>query len=58
MTICSHSTRYYSIRQWWYQLVAVCMLMLQNAHLGEVSITIYPKHLKDICEKHNICVLE
>jgi len=34
------------------------MLLLQKAHLGEVSVTIWPKQLKDICEKKNIHVLE
>jgi len=34
------------------------MLLLKKAHLGEVSVTIWPKVLKEICEKHNIHVLE
>jgi len=34
------------------------MLLLKKAHLGEVSVTIWPKDLKDICEKKNIFVLE
>jgi aspartate--ammonia ligase len=34
------------------------MLILRKAHLGEVSVTIWPKDLKDICEKKNIFVLE
>ena len=34
------------------------MLLLQKAHPGEVSVTIWPKQLKDICEKVNIHVLE
>ena len=34
------------------------MLLLQKAHLGEVSVTIWPKQLKDICERKNIHVLE
>ncbi len=34
------------------------MLLLRKAHLGEVSVTIWPKQLKDIGEKHNIHVLE
>lgn len=34
------------------------MLLLQNAHLGEVSVTVWPKILKDICHKKNIHVLE
>lgn len=34
------------------------MLLLRKAHLGEVSVTMWPKQLKDICEKRNIRVLE
>ena len=34
------------------------MLLLKKAHLGEVSVTVWPKELKDICKKHNISVLE
>jgi aspartate--ammonia ligase len=34
------------------------MLLLRKAHLGEVSVTIWPKQLKEIGEKHNIHVLE
>ncbi len=34
------------------------MLLLKKAHLGEVSVTVWPKELKDICEKKNIHVLE
>jgi aspartate--ammonia ligase len=34
------------------------MLMLRKAHLGEVSVTMWPKQLKEICEKKNIRVLE
>jgi len=34
------------------------MLLLKKAHLGEVSVTIWPKVLKEICEKHNIHLLE
>lgn len=36
----------------------LCMLLLQTAHLGEVSVTVWPRELKEICEKHNIYVLE
>ena len=36
----------------------VQMLLLRKAHLGEVSVTIWPKQLKEICEKKNIFVLE
>jgi aspartate--ammonia ligase len=34
------------------------MLLLKKAHLGEVSVTVWPKQLKDICSKKNIVVLE
>jgi aspartate--ammonia ligase len=34
------------------------MLLLKKAHLGEVSVTVWPKQLKDICVKKNIHVLE
>ncbi len=34
------------------------MLLLKKAHLGAVSVTIWPRQLKDICEKKNIFVLE
>jgi aspartate--ammonia ligase len=34
------------------------MLLLKKAHLGEVSVTVWPKPLKDICEKKNIHVLD
>jgi len=34
------------------------MLLLRKAHLGEVSVTVWPKKLKEICEKRNIHVLE
>ncbi|HEY6573027.1 MAG TPA: aspartate--ammonia ligase, partial [Candidatus Eisenbacteria bacterium] len=34
------------------------MLLLQKAHLGEVSVTVWPKELNQICEKKNIHVLE
>jgi aspartate--ammonia ligase len=34
------------------------MLLLHKAHLGEVSTTVWPKQLKDICAKKNIFVLE
>lgn len=36
----------------------VYMLLLKKAHLGEVSVTVWPKTLKDICKKKNIYVLE
>jgi aspartate--ammonia ligase len=34
------------------------MYLLRTAHLGEVSVAIWPKRLKDICSKRNIHVLE
>ncbi|HXX16079.1 MAG TPA: aspartate--ammonia ligase [Candidatus Eremiobacteraceae bacterium] len=34
------------------------MLILRKAHLGEVSVTVWPKILKEICAKKNIYVLE
>jgi len=34
------------------------MMLLRKAHLGEVSVTVWPKILKDICAKKNIFVLE
>jgi aspartate--ammonia ligase len=34
------------------------MLLLGKAHLGEVSVTVWPKILKDICREKNIHVLE
>jgi aspartate--ammonia ligase len=34
------------------------MLLLRKAHLGEVSVTVWPDALKEICSKHNIFVLE
>jgi aspartate--ammonia ligase len=36
----------------------VYMYLLRKAHLGEVSVTIWPKQLKDICSAKNIFVLE
>jgi aspartate--ammonia ligase len=34
------------------------MLLLRKAHLGEVSVTVWPKILRDMCEKKDIHVLE
>lgn len=34
------------------------MYLLRKAHLGEVSVTVWPQILKDICAKKNIFVLE
>jgi aspartate--ammonia ligase len=36
----------------------VYMLLLQKAHIGEVSVTVWPEQLKEICVKKNIFVLE
>ncbi|MCO6490957.1 MAG: aspartate--ammonia ligase [Phaeodactylibacter sp.] len=36
----------------------VIMLLLKKAHIGEVSVTVWPEKLKDICRKKNIFVLE
>jgi aspartate--ammonia ligase len=36
----------------------LCMYLLRTAHLGEVSVTIWPKALKEICAQKNIHVLE
>jgi len=33
------------------------MLLLRKAHLGEVTVSVWPKRLKDICEERNIHVL-
>jgi aspartate--ammonia ligase len=34
------------------------MMLLKKAHLGEVSVTVWPKILKDMCAKRKIYVLE
>jgi aspartate--ammonia ligase len=34
------------------------MLLLRKAHLGDVSVTVWPQELNRICEKKNIRVLE
>ncbi len=34
------------------------MLLLRKAHFGEVTVTVWPKQLHRICEKHNIFVLK
>jgi len=34
------------------------MLLLRKAHLGEVSVTVWPQKLKEICAQHNIFVLD
>jgi aspartate--ammonia ligase len=34
------------------------MYLLRTAHLGEVTVTVWPRELKEICAKRNIIVLE
>ena len=34
------------------------MMLLKKAHLGEVSVSVWPKILKDMCNEKNIHVLE
>ena len=34
------------------------MLLLRKAHIGEVSVSVWPKVLKEMCEKKNIHVIE
>jgi aspartate--ammonia ligase len=34
------------------------MLLLRKAHLGEVSVTVWPQVLKEMCASHDIHVLE
>jgi aspartate--ammonia ligase len=34
------------------------MLLLKKAHLGEVSVTVWPRVLKEMCAKKNINVIE
>ena len=34
------------------------MLLLRKAHLGEVSVTVWPQVLKEMCAARNIHVLE
>ena len=36
----------------------VIMLLLKKAHIGEVSVTVWPDKLKEICRARNIFVLE
>ena len=36
----------------------VQMLLLRKAHLGEVSTTVWPKQLHEVCEQRNIHVLK
>jgi len=35
-----------------------CMSILKKAHLGEVSVTVWPRVLKEMCRKKRIYVLE
>jgi aspartate--ammonia ligase len=34
------------------------MLLLKKAHIGEVSVSVWPKILKDMCKKKNIHILD
>jgi aspartate--ammonia ligase len=34
------------------------MIILKKAHIGEVSVTVWPKILKEMCKKRNICILD
>jgi aspartate--ammonia ligase len=34
------------------------MYLLRTAHLGEVSVTVWPEVLKSICKRKNIRILE
>jgi aspartate--ammonia ligase len=34
------------------------MLLLRKAHLGEVSVSVWPERLKEICKQRNIHILE
>jgi aspartate--ammonia ligase len=34
------------------------MLLLKKAHLGEVSVSVWPKILKKMCAQRNIFVME
>ena len=36
----------------------LCMYLLRTAHLGEVSVTVWPDQLKEICSRKGIRVLE
>jgi aspartate--ammonia ligase len=36
----------------------VQMIILKKAHLGEVSVSVWPKILKDMCSEKNIFILE
>jgi aspartate--ammonia ligase len=34
------------------------MLLLKKAHLGEVTVSVWPKIFKDMCRRKNIPVLD
>ena len=34
------------------------MLLLRKAHLGEVSVTVWPRILRDLCAERGIPILE
>jgi aspartate--ammonia ligase len=34
------------------------MLLLKKAHLGEVTVSVWPQILKDMCHARNIDVIE
>ena len=36
----------------------VCMQLLRKAHLGEVSVSVWPEVLKEMCRARNIHVLD
>lgn len=35
----------------------LCMLLLDRAHVGEVQASIWPKEMRELCEKHKIFLL-
>jgi aspartate--ammonia ligase len=39
-------------------LAGIQMFLLRKAHLGMVSVSVWPKILKEICERKNIHVFE
>jgi aspartate--ammonia ligase len=36
----------------------VMMYLLRKAHIGEVTVTVWPNQLHEVCQKHNIYVLK
>ncbi|MCX6842602.1 MAG: hypothetical protein NTX53_10015 [candidate division WOR-3 bacterium] len=36
----------------------LCASVFRKAHFGEVTVTVWPKQLREVCEKHNIFVLK